>query len=328
MASTINRRSIPKNAPVFALLGDLDELGSALGVARGKLPAGTQEIVKALQEDLISFSGEIAGGEKFATAKRVEAMESSIDMMMGAAGQFQGFVLAGGSPGGAALDLARAVARRAERELVACKQTGGISREAMMYLNRFSDLLYALARFTDAGQGQEEPEAAGISEEKAPALSGTEQLEPAPVKASGSPMPQGGLLEMALWLCQETISHAKAKLGLDIVTACCDSGGNLVALLRAEGSLLVSIEVAQNKAYTSAAMKLPTEELGPLCQPGAPLYGLQNSRDGRIVLFGGGFPLYQKGRLIGGFGISGGTAEQDTELARWARALFEQEGGR
>ena len=75
-------------------------------------------------------------------------------------------------------------------------------------------------------------------------------------------------------------------------------------------------------------MKLPTEELGPLCQPGAPLYGLQNSRDGRIVLFGGGFPLYQKGRLIGGFGISGGTAEQDTELARWARALFEQEGGR
>lgn len=327
MASTINRRSIPKNAPVFALLGDLDELGSALGVARGKLPAGTQEIVKALQEDLIAFSGEIAGGEKFATGKRIEAMESSIDMMMGAAGQFQGFVLAGGSPGGAALDLARAVARRAERELVACKQTGGISREAMMYLNRFSDLLYALARFTDAGQGQEESMPAAASEE-AVTLPETQHPESVPVKASGSPMPQGGLLEKALWLCQQTISHAKIELGIDVVTACCDSGGNPVTLLRPEGALLISIEVAQNKAYTSVILKRTTEELGPLCQPGAPLYGLQNSSNGRIVLFGGGFPMYQKDDLIGGFGISGGTAEQDTELARWARALFEQEGGR
>lgn len=320
MASTMNRRSIPKNSPVFALLGDLDELGSALGVARGKLPADTQEIVKALQQDLISFCGEIAGGERFATAKRVASMEESIDMMMGAAGQFEGFVIPGGSPGGAALDLARAVARRAERELVSCKQTGGVSREAMMYLNRLSDLLYALARFTDAREGGEAPAAQGA----VPAI-------PAPSVASvlsAEPMPAGSFLDTALWLCRQTVAHARETLNLPVVAACCDGGGNAVALLRADGAYIASVDVAQNKAYTSVALQMPTEDLSTLCAPGGQLYGLQNNCGGRIVIFGGGFPLYRGGALIGGFGVSGGSAEQDTGLARWARALFEQEGGR
>lgn len=320
MASTMNRRSIPKNAPVFALLGDLDELGSALGVARGKLPADTREIVKALQQDLISFSGEIAGGERFATAKRVASMEESIDMMMGAAGQFEGFVLPGGSPGGAALDLARSVARRAERELVACKQTGGVSREAMMYLNRLSDLLYALARFTDgrAGEAPEKP----VSPENlgVPAAAST--------VTAAEPMPAGSFLDTSLWLCRQVVAYARETMNLPVVAACCDGGGNDVTLLRADGAYIASVDVARNKAYTSVSLQMPTEDLAELCRPGGQLYGLQHTNGGRIVIFGGGFPLYRGGAIIGGFGVSGGSAEQDTNLARWARALFEQQGGR
>lgn len=321
MASTMNRRSIPKNAPVFALLGDLDELGSALGVARGKLPPDTREIVKALQQDLIAFSGEIAGGERFATAKRVASMEESIDMMMGAAGQFEGFVLPGGSPGGAALDLARAVARRAERELVACKQTGGVSREAMMYLNRLSDLLYALARFTDGRDG-EAPET--------PALTETPTVPPAApaVITPTEAMPGGSFLDISLWLCRQVVAHAAKTMNLPVVAACCDGGGNDVTLLRADGAYIASVDVARNKAYTSVSLQMPTEDLEELCKPGGQLYGLQHTNGGRIVIFGGGFPLYRGGALIGGFGVSGGSAEQDTNLARWARTLFEQQGGR
>lgn len=320
MASTMNRRSIPKNAPVFALLGDLDELGSALGVARGKLPADTREIVKALQQDLISFSGEIAGGERFATAKRVASMEESIDMMMGAAGQFEGFVLPGGSPGGAALDLARSVARRAERDLVACKQTGGVSREAMMYLNRLSDLLYALARFTDGRAGEAPEKPASPEVHAAPAA--------AVMVTAAEPMPAGSFLDTALWLCRQVVAYARETMNLPVVAACCDGGGNDVTLLRADGAYIASVDVARNKAYTSVSLQMPTEDLAELCRPGGQLYGLQHTNGGRIVIFGGGFPLYRGGAIIGGFGVSGGSAEQDTNLARWARALFEQQGGR
>lgn len=320
MASTMNRRSIPKNAPVFALLGDLDELGSALGVARGKLPADTREIVKALQQDLISFSGEIAGGERFATARRVASMEESIDMMMGAAGQFEGFVLPGGSPGGAALDLARSVARRAERDLVACKQTGGVSREAMMYLNRLSDLLYALARFTDGRAGETPEKPVSPEVHAAPAA--------ASIVTTAEPMPAGSFLDTSLWLCRQVVAYARETMNLPVVAACCDGGGNDVTLLRADGAYIASVDVARNKAYTSVSLQMPTEDLAELCGPGGQLYGLQHTNGGRIVIFGGGFPLSRGGAIIGGFGVSGGSAEQDTNLARWARALFEQQGGR
>lgn len=326
LASTMNRRSIPKNAPVFALLGDLDELGSALGVARGKLPADTREIVKALQQDLISFCGEIAGGERFATAKRVASMEESIDMMMGAAGQFEGFVIPGGSPGGAALDLARAVARRAERELVACKQTGGVSREAMMYLNRLSDLLYALARFTDAREGEPNP-APGTGVPPVPETT-SPNARTIPAASATEPMPAGSFMDTALWLCRQVVAHARETMNLPVVAACCDGGGNEAALLRADGAYIASVDVARNKAYTSVSLQMPTEDLAELCKPGGQLYGLQQTNGGRIVIFGGGFPLLRGGALIGGFGVSGGSAEQDTNLARWARALFEQQGGR
>lgn len=312
LASTMNRRSIPKNSPVFALLGGLDELSSALGVARGKLPADTREIVKAMQQDLIGLCGEIAGGEKFATTKRVEAMEESIDMMMAAAGQFEGFILPGASAGGAALDFSRAVARRAERDLVACKQVGGVSREAMMYLNRLSDLLYALARFTDGRDAQTMP-----SQEAAPQSAASHgRIAAAPASYGAS------FLDTALWLCQTVVAHAWETMQLPVVTACCDSGANPVALLRADGAYIASVDVAQNKAYTSVSLQMPTEDLAELCKPGGDLYGLQHTNGGRIVIFGGGFPMRQNGVIIGGFGVSGGSAEQDTGLARWAQAKF------
>ena len=97
-------------------------------------------------------------------------------------------------------------------------------------------------------------------------------------------------LEQAL----ELIAAAKEKatdIGVPMVVAVVDAGGNLVALQRMDQALLVSIDIATNKAYTAVAIKIPTHELAKLSQSGQPLFGIHTTDGGRIVIFGGGFPL-------------------------------------
>ena len=307
-ASTMTRRMIPKNSPIFSLLGTLDELNSALGVARNKMPADTGEIVRSIQQDIISFCAELAGGERFATKEKVSGMEKSIDLIMESVPQITAFVTPGNSAAGAALDLARTVARRAERELVTSKQTGGITREAMMWGNRLSDLIYALARLMDT-------KLAGQTER-------LESLEKLPSQPKESTPSGGSFMETGLWLCRQVLNKAK-EMNLPVVTAACDAGGNPAVLLRVDGAYIASVDIAQNKAFTSVSVQMSTEQLATLCQPNGPLYGIQNTNGGRIVIFGGGIPLYENGRLIGGFGVSGGSAEQDTSLAHYAKDIFD-----
>ena len=148
-ASTITRMNIPKNSPIFELLGTLDEFTSALGVAKRKAPASLAPLLEEIQGHVIALNGELAGGQKFATGEKVRQLEAAIDSLMENVPPFSGFILPGGSEGGAALDLARAVARRAERCAVAASQTGGVNRDVLAWMNRLSDLLYALARVCD-----------------------------------------------------------------------------------------------------------------------------------------------------------------------------------
>jgi uncharacterized protein GlcG (DUF336 family) len=121
-------------------------------------------------------------------------------------------------------------------------------------------------------------------------------------------------MNINLDLAIELIDAAKEKarsIGVPMVIAVVDTGGNLVALQRMDQALLVSIDVAINKAYTAVALKLPTHELAPVAQPGQPLFGIHNADGGRIVIFGGGLPLKQNDEIIGGIGISGGSVEED-----------------
>lgn len=299
LSSTASRRQIPKSSPIFCLLGTLEELDAALGIAQQTQPAQTQTIVQALRQDLSRLGDELSGGERFASVQNVAGLEQSIDMMMQMVEQ-SGEAAPSGS--NSTLELARAIARRAEREMVSCKQSGGISREAMMWLNRFSDLLYALARVH-------------ISSQAAAA---------APIQERGK-----STIEHGLWLCRRVMDRAREQ-GLAVVTAMCDAGGNAVCLLRDDSAYIASIDIAQNKAFTAVSLQMSTEQLGTLCRPDGPLYGVQNTNAGRIVIFGGGIPLYRNGQLIGGFGVSGGSAEQDTALAQYAEGQHNtaEEGGR
>ncbi|KAL6710785.1 hypothetical protein ACN47E_007842 [Coniothyrium glycines] len=94
-----------------------------------------------------------------------------------------------------------------------------------------------------------------------------------------------------------------------------DPSGLLVAFLRMDGALPGSIEVSQKKARTVVLTGgIPSGELYASVQPGAPLYGLEQTSGG-LVVFGGGLPVYYGGALIGAVGVSGGSVEQDVRVA-------------
>lgn len=131
-----------------------------------------------------------------------------------------------------------------------------------------------------------------------------------------------------LHMAQEMAQYAQSRavaVGVPIVFSAVDSGGNLLLLHRMDDALLASVEISMNKAFTAAAFRMPTQELGAQAQPGGPLYGLHTTGGGKVVLFGGGLPVWQGGTLAGAIGVSGGTAEQDLEIACFTLQKFKEE---
>lgn len=119
-------------------------------------------------------------------------------------------------------------------------------------------------------------------------------------------------------------SRIKAEeLGVPIVFACVDLGGNLAYYERMQDSLLASIDIAQNKAFTANALKCPTSAVYDLAKEESPLFGIQFTNQGRIVTFGGGYPLIVEGKQIGAIGVSGGTVDEDMAIAEAGLAILD-----
>jgi uncharacterized protein GlcG (DUF336 family) len=113
-----------------------------------------------------------------------------------------------------------------------------------------------------------------------------------------------------------TFAEVQASaLGVPMAIGVVDEKGGLLFFARMDETLPVSTEIAVSKAYTSAVLRKSTHEVGKLAQPGEPLYGIQHTHQGKIVLFGGGLPLRLKGKVVGAVGISGGTVEEDIQIA-------------
>lgn len=297
-SGTKTRRNLGKDSPVFELIGTLEEAISQLQVAALKVPKALVPVLTRLEEELHLLLGEMAGEGRFATPERVAQLERAIDSLYD--GSADADAPAGRSEGGAALDVARAVLRRAERKAVAMMSVGGVTRDALAWLNRVSDLIWAVARLADrTGSGN-----------------GTAAGEFVPSEGAGE-----GFCKEAIRLCAKVLRHAREQ-GLRVVAAVADAGANPVALLRDDDAYIASVDIAMNKAWTSASLKMDTVTVGRLTQPGAELYGLQITNQGKIVTFGGGVPLLRNGKVVGALGVSGGTAEQDTALAEWGGKQF------
>jgi len=152
---------VAKASPRVEAYGTVDETNAFLGVARStQLAPSIDAVLAQVQEDLFTLGAELAcvpGKEaKLPAAPIGEAdiarLESAIDVADAACPALANFVLPGGSPQAAALHVARTVSRRAERSVLALHD-GPVRREVVIYLNRLSDLLFALARQSNVVAG-------------------------------------------------------------------------------------------------------------------------------------------------------------------------------
>lgn len=115
------------------------------------------------------------------------------------------------------------------------------------------------------------------------------------------------------------VETAAKTMGINVVIAVRDAGANLILLHAMDDSYIASVQIAQDKAYTAAALKMPTHEALKESRGGA-LDGLTNGNG--IMLLGGGEPLRANGKIFGAVGVSGGTKEQDILLARLGNEYF------
>ena len=125
--------------------------------------------------------------------------------------------------------------------------------------------------------------------------------------------------QVTLEAAERIIAACKKKadeIGQPMNIAVVDSGANLVAFARMDGTKLVGADISQKKALTAVYFQTATSDLAPLVQPGAPLFGIESVGGGRLVVFGGGIPLTDEdGQVVGGVGVSAGSVEQDQEVA-------------
>lgn len=115
---------------------------------------------------------------------------------------------------------------------------------------------------------------------------------------------------------------ASNRIGVPMCIAVTDESGNLVAFERMDGGKISSISIAIDKAFTGAAARKPTHVYNELCVPGKPTFGIHITNGGHFSIIGGGFPVTVDGAVVGGIGISSGTADQDVVVAQEALEHF------
>ncbi|HXH06420.1 MAG TPA: cob(I)yrinic acid a,c-diamide adenosyltransferase [Vicinamibacterales bacterium] len=158
---------VSKAEPRVSAYGDIDELGAWLGLARAAGPDETTAArLERIQRDLFAIGARLADPSRRVAGRTAKAaidnedvgrLESWIDELQSRTPPLRRFVLAGGSPAGAALHVARTVCRRAERGVVALGP-GAVDPPVLAYLNRLSDLLFAMARAVNQEAGIPERE--------------------------------------------------------------------------------------------------------------------------------------------------------------------------
>ena len=116
----------------------------------------------------------------------------------------------------------------------------------------------------------------------------------------------------------ETVEEKAAEMGLAVVVAVSDASGRPVAVHCMDGAYHGSFDVAVNKTYTSTAFQMSTAKLSRLCQPG------QFSNNGKVMILGGGEPLMVGRTMIGALGVSGGSAQEDSDLAAYGASALKE----
>lgn len=292
--------------------GTIDEANSMLGMAFSLTENDyIKSTINKIQKKLFTLGAELACdqrgmqqlGKHILQEADVTELESIVDYCTETTGKQTGFVVPGVNTASSALHVARTIVRRAERILVTIRKKEAVRDVVAKYVNRLSDTIYALARLEETLHQQKELRALVTKMVK-------ERLE------------KKGLKEMSFDLktakAMAELAQEKAlEMNVPIVFSAVDRGGNLLLLHRMEQAILASLDISMNKAYTAIAFRKPTAQLAQAALPGGELYGIQNTNDNRIIVFGGGYPYVVNGEVVGAIGISGGTVEEDSIIAEY-----------
>lgn len=330
----VHTKNVSKSDDRIQLVGTIDELSSHLGLIKTMM-SETEDIrfIENIQRTLNAVCSGVADpfNREFRTENdRTGQLEEEISRLEGLFHcPEEENILPGSSRLSAELDIARAVARRAERDLAAVSVKFGADNGAKKYMNRLSDYLYVMARYMETTeqpvQKKEEITPFGGKEAEPVAAVQTPMTDEAVIQEVLKRMGiQGRItLDGAKRLIDKIEQEAKRR-GKNAVIAVCGPDGNPVAVHVMDGAFLVSFDVATKKAYTAVAVKMSTKELAVLAQPGGTFFGVDKMDNGKIVIFGGGVPLKVGDTIIGGLGISGGTGEEDHSLAEYGLSILNE----
>lgn len=364
----IRTKNVSKSDDRIQLVGTIDELTSHLGLVKTMLK--DQDVIRILEKiqgTLITVMAGVAdpyNRDYKISDDKTEILEEEIDRMEALFDRPKKFILPGGCRLSAEIDVARTVARRAERALAMVGVKFGADTGTKKFMNRLADYLYVLARYTDALEAgktvqkeasdaqagsvsmQDGTSAAGVNDSVTPDDHSVVKKNGFSVQENGSSVqPDGHAALTNEVIIQEvlkrmgiqgriTLASAKRLIekieeeanrqGKKAVIAICGPDGNPIAVHVMDGAFLVSFDVALKKAYTSVAVKMSTMELSKLAQPGGTFYGVDKMDGGKIVIFGGGVPIKVGDTIIGGLGVSGGTGEEDHSLAEYGLSVLHE----
>ena len=358
--SLVQTKNISKSDDRVQCVGTMDELTSQIGLVKTMLTDAQETgFLEKIQRTLITVMAGVADPFKkdyHIDDSAAQELEAEIDRLELLFQRPKEFILPGTCRLSAQIDVARTVARRAERSLALVSVRYGADNGSKKYMNRLADYLYILARYHDhlwmqekgtagfpaaAAGNQEQGSPEGTAADKADKYGNAADRAAVPADASdGSALQEhcaalvrealkqmGVIPRINLNIARnlaDRIEAEAARRGLRAVIAVCTPEGNPVLVHAMDGAFLVSFDVATKKAYTSVAVKMSTQELSRLAQPGQTFYGVDKMDGGRIVVFGGGIPLKYGDTIIGGLGISGGTGEEDHSLAEYGASVLEE----
>ncbi|PKM52045.1 MAG: ATP:cob(I)alamin adenosyltransferase [Firmicutes bacterium HGW-Firmicutes-7] len=292
---------ILKSSKRVTAYGSVDQANAAIGVASVKIKDHLlRDLLKIIQNKLFVVGGELASDDKGMEKLKQQILEEDvvflervIDELSSKLPSLTSFIIPDASEEAAYLHVARTAVRQAEREIVHLCDEQDIRAYLLAFINRLSDLLFIMSRYVVEVTP---PEGNIVKHEEGKDLM---------------------TLDLANMIVLSSLKKAE-ELKVPVVISIVDDGGNLILLNRMQNAHIGSIDISINKAYTSMAFKLTTEMLGKLSLPGEALYGIQNTNNGKIVVFGGGLPIWLNGKLIGAIGVSGGSVEQDILIAEEA----------
>ena len=304
---TLKNVRISKADAVIEFIGSLEEAyAEAVNV---KVHSGDTDAA-GLAAKINIIRREALGEGVFITAESIAALEAAIDETgVSDVSEFEP-----GNELSAGMLKVYAVLRRAERAAVKAGQFGRYSKNVLAYMNRICTYAAAVAKKLDSD---------GAAPVKTAKLTAAEKIT-VDTDVVKMKLPSEAKKVLTLSLAKEialAIEHLAAGRGKNIVVAILDEGTNPILVHAMDNSFIASVQIALDKAYTAASLKMPTHEALELSKEGGALWGLTNG--GRILMLGGGYPLMLGDRLCGGIAVSGSTAEEDTEFAAFGAKYFE-----